>query len=857
MLSRAFVFLASGLMTATIYAQTTLVHDTREGNLSLANPYTFTIENLSGSDILMTGNVQIAALAGGAVATLRYDSTGGTNFAEVWASGFSVPHVDTDSDGSHEPGPVDLGAGLVLPAGATYRFELDVTSGALGTRYNNANATDSNLAMATSSSRVGLYSFEYDADYDPGSEPGGETLATLVHETKQGNIVMADPYTLTIENLTGGDILLNGNAYLAAYNSDATATIRFDPAGGSNFSEIWAENVAVPHLDTDSNGKHEAGPVDLGASLLLPAGATYRFELDAVSGNLGTRYSPTGVEDENLHLVTPTNRVGFYQLDYETNVTSLNSEQIAARFLHQATFGPTHSSITDLAAEIDANGEMAALEAWIDQQFAEPASTLTDFLDNVVIPNSNWGYDTPMAVSVSAWLNDALDSTDQLRGRVNYLLSQILVIGESYQTRPQKGNLDYYDMLGSHAFGNYRDLLYDVALHPRMGNYLSHLRNAKADPLLNTQPDENFAREIMQLFSIGLFMLDEDGTRLTDGAGNDIPTYTNTEITEFAEVFTGLTFGGTQPTFKGFFNTNQEWFEPMAMWDEYHDTSEKVLLNYPGAVNGGVRDAWTDDPAVDGEGLADIDFAIDNLFKHPNVGPFLARLMIQHLVTSNPTPDYVGRVAAKFANNGQGVRGDMKAVIKAILLDPEAREGVSLDDVAHGRLDEQYMRTVRLGRALDLYEAGGEAYIKAYSASQRVILGLEPMRSPSVFNFFLPDFQPAGPIQDNNLVGPEFEIYTDLYATTTMNVIKQISEFGWPGYGNDPTIDITPLLDLESTGGDQAVVDRLDLLLCRGLMSPETETIILDAIDDLTDPTEKIQLAIYLTSNSAESAVLR
>lgn len=537
---------------------------------------------------------------------------------------------------------------------------------------------------------------------------------------------------------------------------------------------------------------------------------------------------------------------------------SLSSLQIAARFLHQATFGATYDEIVALADQIDQQGEATALEAWIDTQVSLPSTPLMDTI--VAKMPLDWHTNGHSAAWTSAWLTDAVREPDQLRGRLNYVLHQIFVIGNDRGARVKNGNVDYYDMLGEHAYGNYRDLLFDVSMHVHMGKWLSHYKNVKADPALGSNPDENYAREVMQLFSIGLFMLNQDGTRMVDGNGDSIETYTNEQITEFAEVFTGL--GGEKLQYWHTpFNGPTDPFEPMYVYDDYHDTSTKVLLDYPGAANGGVAPAFVDDPNVEQEGLADINFAIDNLFNHPNVGPFIGRLLIQHMVTSNPTPGYLSRVASAFADNGQGVRGDMVAVVKAILLDPEARSVAMLNDTGHGRLDEQWLRSVRLGRKLDVYSNDPNIdYFQVYGknrGSRDYIFGIEPMRAPSVFNWFQPDYQPFGDIADAGLFGPEFQVYDDFNIAKTANGIKEITEFSWPGFGDNTTIDLTALLDLLATNGESALIDRLDLVFCRGLMSPDTRTILANALTQVSDSVEKVQLAIYLVTTSTEFAVMR
>src|SRR5262245_21228024 len=313
----------------------------------------------------------------------------------------------------------------------------------------------------------------------------------------------------------------------------------------------------------------------------------------------------------------------------------------ASRFLAQATLGADYQEIQRTARTTP--------KLWLQDQFARPIGYHQPFLDARLRAGLTVGSDERRF----AWWEQVMEGPDPLRQRVALALSEIFVISDqndSVSSNPI-GAANYYDMLPRNAFGNYKTLLRDVSLHPMMGAYLSHLRNNRSDPSVGRYPDENYAREVMQLFSIGLFQLRANGTFLRDGQGRPIPTYDNDDITELAKIFTGLAFDGAD---RDFYQGEENWTRPMRMYDEHHEPGAKHLIRGKNVPAGQT-------------GMADIDAAIDNLFRHPNVGPFFARRMIQRLVTSNPSPAYVGRVAAAFANNGRGVRGDMKAVITAVL----------------------------------------------------------------------------------------------------------------------------------------------------------------------------------------------
>lgn len=342
----------------------------------------------------------------------------------------------------------------------------------------------------------------------------------------------------------------------------------------------------------------------------------------------------------------------------------------ASRFLAQATLGANLQTIHHVA-EI-------GIESWIEEQFEAPVTYYLDIMEEVYDevyqfyiagggdPN-NFSCRPDWVESNYAWWQMTMTNEDQLRHRVAQALSEILVISkENSDVRDYGyGVASYYDIFIENAFGNYKDILLDVSLHPVMGKYLSHLNNPKSIPEWNIFPDENYAREVMQLFSIGLFELNLDGSRQLDGEGNFIPTYDNRDISELAKVLTGLGAGGLsecgtayEPAF-WLEIRHIDMTEPMAMYENWHEQGEKVLFG--------------DQVIPDGQsGMEDVESAIDIIFNHQNVGPFISRLLIQQLIKSNPSPEYISDVASAFNDNGDGVRGDMKAVVKAILLHPEA-----------------------------------------------------------------------------------------------------------------------------------------------------------------------------------------
>ena len=438
----------------------------------------------------------------------------------------------------------------------------------------------------------------------------------------------------------------------------------------------------------------------------------------------------------------------------------------AHRFLVQTTFGPTEQDIERL---MNLGSSPNAYERWIDEQIAKPVSLQLPATIAVVpkpIP-MGFGPDRPHLTRVEAWFKNALTGEDQLRQRVAWALSQIMVVsGTNALLFMPWATADYYDMLSRNAFGNYRQLLEEVTLHPAMGVYLSMLGNQKAVEGSNIRPDENYAREMMQLFSIGLVQLNMDGSRKLDANGQPIPTYDQDTIRGFARVFTGWRWAcpSYNPVGCKFADSNMDaWptetnfnqVKPMGHFPDQHEPGAKQLLVYPGvSLPNGVL-------AANLGGPTDLREALDNVFNHLNVGPFISKQLIQKLVTSNPSGAYVSRVAQVFNNDGTGIRGNLTAVIKAILLDSEARE-LSTSQTA-GKVKEPLLRLTQLWRAYDAAAPSGKFTnfsfcCPVYGASPVHIFGQSPGESPSVFNFFSPFYAPSGEIADAGLVAPELQL---------------------------------------------------------------------------------------------------
>ena len=503
----------------------------------------------------------------------------------------------------------------------------------------------------------------------------------------------------------------------------------------------------------------------------------------------------------------------------------------AFQFLNQATFGATEAEAADVISQ--------RFERWIDGEVARRPSLQLPHMLSLPPPQFMGQLHVDR---VDIWFRNSLWGADQLRQRVAFALSEIMVVSQlgALQGRPF-AVADYYDMLARNAFGNYRDLIEDVTLHPAMGVYLSMLGNEKPDAARNIRPDENYARELMQLFSIGLVELNIDGTTRLDGNNQPIPTYDQAIIEGFAHVFTGWTWAGSPSFGSGRVPVSSQ-YTPMEHWPEYHDTGAKTLLN--GLVL----------PAGQ-TGEQDLRDALDNIFNHPNVGPFMAIRLIQRLTTSNPSPGYVRRVAQVFNNNGSGVRGDLAAVVRAILLDPEARPDLPME--IDGKLKEPLLRLTQLYKAYDATSQSGRYPLGA----AYVIFGQGPLQSPSVFNFFSPFYAPPGEIRNSSLVAPELEIATEYQNTFYTNyMFYQTFGLNHTNEGlNEDDIYITFAAEMDLADDIDGLIGMVAGRLLGGEISATLRTELAGMLERIpvTSPELRAAEAIYLVVTSPEYAYQR
>lgn len=547
----------------------------------------------------------------------------------------------------------------------------------------------------------------------------------------------------------------------------------------------------------------------------------------------------------------------------------------AARFLQQASFGPTPTEINRVMS--------MGYDAWITDQFGRTASShlaTHQAIHNELAPHLGGNADD-LACKFSyacqltrhdTWWQIGVRGEDQLRQRVAFALSQFFVISEVSDNvgYSQQAISDYYDTLAVHGLGNFRTLLGEVTLHPLMGRYLGMLQNEKADTRTNTEPDENYAREIMQLFSIGLVELNIDGTPRLDGQGRTIPTYDNTRITNLARALTGWNFSNATNWWNweddvklpGLISNMTPW--TTSQGEIYHDTGAKTLLNGATLPAGGTA-------------RADLNAALDNLFNHPNVGPFVARHMIQRLVTSNPSPAYVRRVAERFNNNGSGVRGDMRAVVRAVLMDAEARDAAQAQQYGYGKVKEPMLRFAQVLRA---FGAEGQSVATAGGATTRTLLrnrgiGVDTsqsiMGSPSVFNFYRPNFQPTGDLRQRGLVAPELQILNEAVSISTLNHyydrFNQMDrdDTGIAATTSDPRFYTTRYRFNFATEKPLAVapeklVDHLNLLMMGGRMPADMRSILMTSTyaTPLNDGGgDRVEDLVFLIASSSQFAVQR
>ena len=543
------------------------------------------------------------------------------------------------------------------------------------------------------------------------------------------------------------------------------------------------------------------------------------------------------------------------------------------RFLEQASFGPTEA--------LDQRIRRIGLRTWLAEQFEapypsasnpypnqplKPSNAPADCDNNTTVPDvpETCFRDTYTMYPLQAWFfKEAYYGDTQLRHRVAWALSQIWVIS-GVDTQQSRHMVEWHKVLASNAFGNYRTLMQQMTLNPGMGNYLDMARSTR------TNPNENYAREIKQLFTIGLFMMNQDGTLQLDSGGQPVPTYDQNTVNNFTKVLTGWSFcnNGCPNSAAGVVN----YIDPLVInagittvGSNRHDLTAKTLLNYPGSTTSTISACTncTSLPNIAAYSNNSLNQTLDNIFYHPNVGPFVSKLLIQHLVTSDPTPAYVGRVAAVFNNNGAAVRGDLKAVVRAILIDPEAR-GDAKTDPSFGKLREPVQMMTNLARTFSVTNAAGTGPSDGviYSPTNNLLttMAQTAFYSPTVFNYYSPDYVVPG----TTMLGPEFSLMTTGTAIARANFANTMvySRINVSGV-NVPVGTAFQFGDLEALAaadptGNQ-LMDALNHKMMHGTMSPQMRSTILTAVTSLaaSNARARTQQAIYLIATSSQYQIQR
>ncbi|GIU81551.1 MAG: hypothetical protein KatS3mg006_0615 [Pyrinomonadaceae bacterium] len=536
------------------------------------------------------------------------------------------------------------------------------------------------------------------------------------------------------------------------------------------------------------------------------------------------------------------------------------------RFMEQATFGPTPA--------LDARIRRIGIRAWLEEQFNMPYPSAFPYPNLPLMPstpppdcNGNDGDGVPdnppncyrerygMYSAQSWFYKEAFYGEAQLRHKVAWALSQIWVISGT-DIQQSSHMIAYHQVLSRNAFGNWRQLMYEMTLNPGMGEYLDMARSTK------NNPNENYAREILQLFNVGLFMLNLDGTYKRDAQGNLIPTYDQQVVNNFTKVFTGWSFCEDTTQCPNRTQGAINFKDPMLLRPNNHDLTAKTLLDYPGASTTRYIPACsncTTISAITTYANNSLNQALDNIYNHPNVAPFISRILIQHLVTSDPTPAYVQRVATVF-NANRSNPNQLKEVIKAILLDPEARGDVKTEP-NYGKLREPVQFLTNIARQFDVRSADRTDLSDGVVSVETNSMGQLAFMAPSVFNYYPPDYVIPG----TSLNAPEFAIYTTSTSIARANIVNtlvfnRINVNTGRGVTKGTSISLADLeaLAAADASGNQ-LLDELNWRLLHGTMSNQMRNRILQALNAVpaTDARLRAQTAAYLVLTSSQYQIQR
>ena len=598
----------------------------------------------------------------------------------------------------------------------------------------------------------------------------------------------------------------------------AVLVVPTDPTGKSNVTRTVKITVTnpIPVISSITPARIKPGSFSLtlkGTGFLSTTTAAYNGVALPVTNVTATSLTVTGtaaITDIGTQSITVSNPDPGKSTSFPKEFTISNTltpamtAAAAARFLDYATFGPTRASIDEL--------QTLGYQKWLTQQFTETPSNYPASLD---AKSLEWAQ--------SQFFSNAMTGHDQLRQRMAFALHQILVVS-GVKVDNAHSYVPYLRLLQADAFANYRKLMEDITLEPAMGEFLDMVNNDKVDPKSGASPNENYARELMQLFTLGLAQLNPNGTPKTDLNGNPLPTYTQADVTAFARVFTGWTYAPRAGhTTRGHNSAN--YAGPMVFYEPNHDEGIKQLLN--GATL----------PANNGA-QRDLDGALDNIFNHSNAGPFLAKNLIQHFVTSNPSTDYVQRVATAFNNTG-GVRGDLKGVITAILMDSEA---MNPPPSTSGHLREPVLFTASVMRALS-----GSIADHPFLSDSAEVMGQKLLYAPSVFNYFSPGYR----ILHGTMLAPEFQILTQQTVIERVNYVGKLL-YGY--FGNEVKLNITRFVN--AAADPEVLADLVNTEIMGGAMSAEVRQAILTAVHAQSGNKNKALAALYLAASSSQYQVI-
>jgi uncharacterized protein (DUF1800 family) len=509
----------------------------------------------------------------------------------------------------------------------------------------------------------------------------------------------------------------------------------------------------------------------------------------------------------------------------------------AARFISQATFGAT--SLTDITRVM-----VMGYDPWINEQLTTQPASHVQYLREAQARNTQGMGMVYAENSFEALWQQWLFGPDQLRARTSFALSEIFVISDIAPNLDPWAMSSYMDMLNRNAFGNFRKLLEDVTLHPAMGYYLNMLGNEKEDLAKGRNPNENYAREVLQLFTVGLVKLNIDGTPLLGTDGKSQPTFDQETIEGFARVFTGWGYAANNNLDNSTWTKQKKnWLDPMIAWQGRHSSAAKKLLDGTSLPGGQTAER-------------DLKDALDNIFYHPNVGPFICKQLIQRFITSNPSRGQIQRCATIFNNNGFGERGNLAYTVRYVLMDPEARDPSLATGNGAGKQREPVIRFANFMRAFNARSLSGRNGIH-YLDSPDDSLGQSPLLAPSVFNFFSPNYRPPGPVAQAGLLAPEFQLTTETSVVGALNFFRNLVNRG--SYGDDAQTKLT--LDysvLNTVAVDyNMLVDYVNMLLFAGAMRAETRTTMVNAVMAVpnTKVSDRVKLVLTLAQMAPEYVI--